>query len=70
MEKLSTVDLPVLTSLDQLLSKLKILFIFLQKQVTLMRRSTVLSLPHHLEFPTDDDKKLWHQASLRYDMTT
>jgi hypothetical protein len=69
MEKLSTVDLPVLTSLDQLLSKLKILFIFLQKQVTLMRSSNVLSLPHHLEFHNDDDKKLWRQASLRYDMT-
>jgi len=40
----------VLPSLDQLLSKLKILFTFLTKRGTLMRRSTVLSLPSQLEF--------------------
>ncbi len=35
----------VLTSLDQLLFKLKILLTSFTKQATLMRRSTVLSLP-------------------------
>jgi hypothetical protein len=48
---LSTVNLLVLTSLDQLIFKLKILFTFVTKQVTLMRRSTVLSLPLQLVFP-------------------
>jgi hypothetical protein len=46
-----TVDLLVLTSLDQLIFILKILFSFLTKQATLMRRSTVPSLPPQLEFP-------------------
>jgi hypothetical protein len=41
----------VLTSLDQLISKLKILFSFFIKQPTLMRRSTVLILPLQLVFP-------------------
>jgi hypothetical protein len=41
---LSTVDLLVLTSLDQSLFILKILFTFITKQATIMR-STVLSLP-------------------------
>jgi len=41
---LSTVDLLVLTSLDRLIFSLKILF---TKQATLVRRSTVLSLPVH-----------------------
>jgi hypothetical protein len=50
--RLSTFDLLVLTSLDQLIFKLKILFfLFFTKQATLMRRSTVLSLPPHLVFP-------------------
>ncbi len=43
----STADLLVLTSLDQLIFILKILFAF----VTLMRRSTVLSHPPRLVFP-------------------
>ncbi len=43
--RISTVDLLVLTSLDQLLFILKILFTFFTKQPTLMGRSTVLSLP-------------------------
>ncbi len=34
-----------LTSLDQLIFKLEILFSFFKKQATLRRRSTVLSLP-------------------------
>ncbi len=34
-----------LTSLDQLIFKLEILFSFFTKQATLRRRSTVLSLP-------------------------
>jgi len=44
-------DLLVLTSLDQLLFKLKILFTFLMKQPTLMWRSTVLRFPLQLVFP-------------------
>jgi len=49
--RLSAVDLLVLTSLDQLIFILKILFSFLTKQATLMRRSTVLILPTQLVFP-------------------
>ncbi len=49
--RLSTVDLFVLTSWDQLLLKLKTFF--LTKRATLMRRSTVLSLPLQLVFPGD-----------------
>ncbi len=49
--RLSTVDLLVLTSLDQLLFTLKILFTFLTKQATIMRKSTVLSLSPQLVFP-------------------
>jgi hypothetical protein len=49
--RLSIVDLLVLTSLDQQLFTLKILFTFVTKQAKLMRRSTVLSLPVHLIFP-------------------
>jgi hypothetical protein len=48
---LNTTDLLVLTSLDQLLFILKILFMYLTKQATLSRRSTVLSLPCQLVFP-------------------
>jgi hypothetical protein len=45
-ERLSTIDLLVLvTSLNLLLLKLKILFSFFVQQATLMRRSTVLSIP-------------------------
>jgi len=47
--RLSTVDLLVLTRLDQLLLKLPTTFTFLTKQATLMRRSSVLSL--QLVFP-------------------
>ena len=49
--RLSTVDLLVLTSLDQLLLTLKVLFTFFTKQPTIMRRSTVLKLPPQLVFP-------------------
>jgi hypothetical protein len=49
-ERLSTVDLLVLTSLDHLLLKLKISYLF-AKQANLMRRYTVLSLPLQLVFP-------------------
>ncbi len=49
--RLSTVDLLVLTVLDQLLFILKMLVTFLTKQATLMRRSTMLSLPSQLAFP-------------------
>jgi hypothetical protein len=43
--KASVIDLLVLTTLYQLIFILKILFTFFTKQATLMRRSTVLSLP-------------------------
>jgi hypothetical protein len=49
--RLNTVDLLVLTSLDQLLLKLKILFTLLTKWAILTRRSTVLSIPLQLVFP-------------------
>ncbi len=48
---LSAVDLHVLTSSDQLILLLKILFTLVLKQSTLMRRSTVLSLPLQFVFP-------------------
>jgi len=47
--QLITVDFLVLTSLDQLVLKLKTLFTLLQK-ATLMGRSTVLTLPLLLVF--------------------
>jgi hypothetical protein len=43
---LRTLDLFVLTSLDQQLFKLKILYTFFAKQATFMRRSMALSLRH------------------------
>ncbi len=43
--RLSTVDLLVLTSLDQLLLMMQTLFTFFTKQATLMRNLTMLSLP-------------------------
>jgi hypothetical protein len=46
-KRLGTVDLLVLTSLDQLVFILK-MFSFVTKQATLMRRSTVLSIPPQL----------------------
>jgi hypothetical protein len=49
--RLSTFDLLVLTSLDQLLFISKILFTLISKQATFIRRSTVLSLPSQLAFP-------------------
>ncbi len=49
--RLRMVDLLVLTSLDQLLFKLKILSTLRTKPVTLIRRSTVLSLPLWFVFP-------------------
>ncbi len=49
--RLSTVDLLVLTTLDQLLFILKKLFKFFTKQAILMRRSTVLSLPPSVSIP-------------------
>jgi hypothetical protein len=48
--RLNTVDLLVLTTLDQLLLELKILFTSFTKQAVLMRRSTVLTLPPQLVF--------------------
>jgi hypothetical protein len=43
--RLSTIDLLILTSSDKFLFILKILLTSFTKQATLMRRSTVLSLP-------------------------
>ncbi len=48
--RLSTFDLLLLTSFDQLHFMLKILLTFLQSKL-FMRRSSVLSLPPQLEFP-------------------
>jgi len=45
------IDLLGLTSLDQLIFKLKKLFAFVIKPATLMKRSTVLDLPLQLVFP-------------------
>ncbi len=50
-EKLSTTELLGLTTLAQLLFKLKILFSFFTKQATVMMRSIVLSLPPQLVYP-------------------
>ncbi len=50
-EKLSTVNLLVLTSLDQLIFILKILFTVVTRQADIKRRSTVPSLPFLLAFP-------------------
>ncbi len=60
----STVDLLVLTSLYQLVFILKILFTFVTKQTSLMRRSTVLSFPLQLGF-----SGLWVHAYLSVTMT-
>ncbi len=49
--RLTTVDRLVLTSLDKLKFTLKILFNFVTKQATLMRRPTVMNLPFQLVFP-------------------
>ena len=49
--RLSTVDLLILTSLDQLIFILKVFIGILKKQVTLMRRSNVQSHPFQLMFP-------------------
>jgi hypothetical protein len=43
--RISTVDLPVLTSTDQLLLMLKKVFFLFTKQAILMRRLPVQSLP-------------------------
>ncbi len=48
---LSTVDLLVLTSIDQLLLTMQTLFTFFKKRAALMRRLTVLRFPHLLGFP-------------------
>jgi hypothetical protein len=49
--RLSTVDLLLLTSFDQMLFILKILFTYVTKYVALMRRSIVLNLLLQLVFP-------------------
>ncbi len=50
-ERLSTVDLLVITILDEPIFIMKILFTFVTKRTTLMRRSTVLSLPPSVSIP-------------------
>jgi hypothetical protein len=59
MGRLSTVNLLVLTSLDQLIFIIKILFTFDTKQVILKRGSSVLSLPFQLVFPDIEYKSLF-----------
>jgi hypothetical protein len=49
MEKLNTVNLLVLTGLDQLIFYIEDIYLFI-KQGTLMRKSTVLNLPPQLVF--------------------
>jgi hypothetical protein len=51
LQRLTTVDLLVLTSLDQVHLYLQLLFNFFSKQANFMRRSTVLNLPLQLVFP-------------------
>jgi hypothetical protein len=57
MGRISTVDLLVLTSLDQLVFIMKILFTFVTKQVVFMRRSIVLS-PLQLAVPAYREQKV------------
>jgi hypothetical protein len=49
MERLNTVNLLVLTGLDQLIFYIEDIYLFI-KQGTLMRKSTVLNLPPQLVF--------------------
>jgi hypothetical protein len=56
--RLDTVDLLVLTSLDQVIFILKILFTCSTKQPTLIRRSTGLSFPLQLVFPGYNNTKV------------
>ncbi len=60
----------MLTCLDQLLFILKILLTLFKKQATLIRRSTVLSLPFQLVFPdlTKVFKGLANTNSLFYNI--
>jgi hypothetical protein len=51
MGRLSTIDLLVLTGLDQLLFQLKTLFSYITKQAFSIWRSTELSLPFQSVFP-------------------
>jgi hypothetical protein len=69
MGRLSTVDLLALTSLDRLLLILHTLFTCFTKQVNLMRRSTVLSLPLPLVFPGKGLKGLQDQLIFYQSMT-
>ncbi len=49
--RLSTVNLLVITSLDQLIFILQILFAFVTKHAAIMRRSTELNLPLSVSVP-------------------
>ncbi len=65
MGRLSTVDLLVVTSLDQhLLIFLNMIYLF-SKQDTLMMRSNVLSLPTQFAFPGFFDIKAHLNVRLR-----
>ncbi len=63
--RLSTVDLLVLTNLDQVLFRID----FFTKQATFLRKSFVLRLPLRLVFPGDPNKNST-SLSLEKDITT
>jgi hypothetical protein len=63
--RLSTVDLLLPTSVVQLLLKQQTLFTCFIKQATLMRRSTVLSLPLQFVFPGLSFVLTRHQQGLK-----
>ncbi len=65
--RLSTVDLLVLTSLEKLHFKLKIVFTLFTKQATLIRRPTVPSLPFQQVFPGKSEMK-WKQKIFTFTM--
>ncbi len=58
-----TIDILAQTSLDPLIFKLKKLFTLVTKQATLIRRSTVLSLPLQLVFPMFGIRDRIHNTS-------
>jgi hypothetical protein len=71
MGRLSTVYLLVLTSLDQLLFLIKILFAYVTKQAALMRRSTVLSLSPSVSVPWNGLRRVrvcaWHKELMQHE---
>jgi hypothetical protein len=67
--RIGMIDLLVLTSLDQLLFRLKIFFSFLTKQANSMRRSTVLSLSLQLVFPDRTNNTVYLNKRQKYKQT-